>query len=356
MSEDNDDSQKTEDPTSKRLDEARAEGRVPKSQEFNHLLMILAFTLAVILFGRYAGQQIVNMSLPFFEAPDQIPTDLGHLINMAWRILGLVLLAGVAPIVLAFLAAFGAGYLQFGLLWSAENLMPSLDKISPMAGFKRIFSLRSVAELVKGILKITIVATIVGYFIVPSIGDLHKLIGMEMVQLVAAISDKVHILLIGVFCVMGVIAAADILYQRWEYMKSLRMSRQDLRDEYKQTEGDPLVKGRLRQLRMERARRRMMGEVPKADVVVTNPTHYAVALKYDQTAMSAPKVVAKGTDKVALRIREVAEEADVPVIENPPLARGLYAAVDIDQEIPPEYYKAVAELISYIFKLKKRRL
>jgi flagellar biosynthetic protein FlhB len=356
MSEDNDDSQKTEDPTSKRLDEARAEGRVPKSQEFNHLLMILAFTLAVILFGRYVGQQIMNMSLPFFEAPDQIPTDLGHLINMAWRILGLVLLAGVAPIVLAFLAAFGAGYLQFGLLWSAENLMPSLDKISPMAGFKRIFSLRSVAELVKGILKITIVATVVGYFIVPSIGDLHKLIGMEMVQLVAAISDKVHILLIGVFCVMGVIAAADILYQRWEYMKSLRMSRQDLRDEYKQTEGDPLVKGRLRQLRMERARRRMMGEVPKADVVVTNPTHYAVALKYDQTAMSAPKVVAKGTDKVALRIREVAEEADVPVIENPPLARGLYAAVDIDQEIPPEYYKAVAELISYIFKLKKRRL
>lgn len=356
MSEDNDDSQKTEDPTSKRLDEARAEGRVPKSQEFNHLLMILAFTLAVILFGRYAGQQIVNMSLPFFEAPDQIPTDLGHLINMAWRILGLVLLAGVAPIVLAFLAAFGAGYLQFGLLWSAENLMPSLDKISPMAGFKRIFSLRSVAELVKGILKITIVATVVGYFIVPSVGDLHKLIGMEMVQLVAAINDKVHILLIGVFCVMAVIAAADILYQRWEYMKSLRMSRQDLRDEYKQTEGDPLVKGRLRQLRMERARRRMMGEVPKADVVVTNPTHYAVALKYDQTAMSAPKVVAKGTDKVALRIREVAEEADVPVIENPPLARGLYAAVDIDQEIPPEYYKAVAELISYIFKLKKRRL
>jgi flagellar biosynthetic protein FlhB len=356
MSEDNDDSQKTEDPTSKRLDEARAEGRVPKSQEFNHLLMILAFTLAVILFGRYAGQQIMNMSLPFFESPDQIPTDLGHLINMAWRILGLVLLAGVAPIVLAFLAAFGAGYLQFGLLWSAENLMPSLDKISPMAGFKRIFSLRSVTELIKGILKITIVATVVGYFIVPSIGDLHKLIGMEMVQLVAAISDKVHILLIGVFCVMGVIAAADILYQRWEYMKSLRMSRQDLRDEYKQTEGDPLVKGRLRQLRMERARRRMMGEVPKADVVVTNPTHFAVALKYDQTAMSAPKVVAKGTDKVALRIREVAEEADVPVIENPPLARGLYAAVDIDQEIPPEYYKAVAELISYIFKLKKRRL
>jgi flagellar biosynthetic protein FlhB len=356
MSEENDDSQKTEDPTSKRLDEARNEGRVAKSQEFNHLLMILALTLAVFLFGRYAAEQISQLSRPFLESPDQIPTDLGHLLGIAWRTLGLVLLAGIAPIVLALLAAFGASYLQFGLLWSAENMMPRLEKISPLAGFKRIFSLRSVTELLKGVLKIAIVAIVVGYFILPGIGDLHKLIGMDMIQLVAAINEQIHILLIGVFSVMGVIAAADILYQRYEYMKGLRMSRQDLRDEYKQTEGDPLVKGRLRQLRMERARRRMMGEVPKADVVVTNPTHYAVALKYDQAEMAAPKVVAKGTDKVALRIREVAEEADVPVIENPPLARGLYAAVEIDQEIPPEYYKAVAELISYIFKLKKRRL
>jgi flagellar biosynthetic protein FlhB len=356
MSEDSDDSQKTEDPTSKRLEEARQEGRVPKSQEFNHLLMILALTLAVLMFGKFIGQQISSLSLPFFESPDQIPTDLGHLLSIAWRMLGLILVAGAAPLVLAFLAAFGASYLQFGLLWSSENMMPSLDKISPMAGFKRIFSLRSVAELIKGVMKIAIVAAVVGAFVMPSVGDLHQLIGMDMIQLMSIINDKVHIVLIGVFAVMGVIAAADILYQRYEYMKSLRMSRQDLRDEFKQTEGDPLVKGRLRQLRMERARRRMMGEVPGADVVVTNPTHYAVALKYDQSAMSAPKVVAKGTDKVALRIREVAKEADVPIIENPPLARGLHAAVEIDQEIPPEYYKAVAELISYIFKLKKRRL
>nr|WP_298684011.1 flagellar biosynthesis protein FlhB [uncultured Dongia sp.] len=354
MAED-DDSQKTEDPTSKRLDEARTEGNVPKSQEFNHLLMILALALAVILFGSHAATEIANMSLPFFEAPDQIPTDLGHLVNIAWRLLGLVLLAGVAPLVLSFMAAFGAAYLQFGLLWSAENLMPKLNKISPMAGFKRIFSLRSVTELLKGILKIAVVASVVGYFVLPSIGDLHQLIGMDMVQLLGAIMTEINVLLIGVLTVMAVIAAGDILYQRYEHTKGLRMSRQDLRDEYRQTEGDPMVKGRLRQLRMERARRRMMAEVPNADVVVTNPTHYAVALKYDQNAMAAPKVVAKGSDKVAQRIREVAEEAEVPVIENPPLARGLYAAVDIDQEIPPEYYKAVAELISYIFKLKKRR-
>lgn len=356
MSEDNDESQKTEDPTSKRLDEARKEGQVPKSQEFNHLLMILALTLAVLLFGHHLGKQISSLALPFLESPDQIPTDLGHLLGIAWRMLGVIMLAGAAPLVLALLAAFGASYLQFGLLWSAESMMPSLDKISPLAGFKRIFSLRSVTELIKGILKIGVVAAVVSAFVMPSVGDLHRLIGMDMIQLLAVISDKVHILLIGVFTVMAVIATADILYQRYEYLKNLRMSRQELRDEFKQTEGDPLVKGRLRQLRMERARRRMMGEVPNADVVVTNPTHYAVALKYDQSAMSAPKVVAKGTDKVAQRIREVATDAEVPIIENPPLARGLYAAVAIDQEIPPEYYKAVAELISYIFKLKKRRL
>ena len=348
MSEDNDESQKTEDPTSKRLDEARNEGQVPKSQEFNHLLMILALTLAVLLFGKYLGTEISNLALPFLEAPDQIPTDLGHLLSIAWRMLGILLLAGAAPLVLAFLAAFGASYLQFGLLWSAESMMPSLDKISPLAGFKRIFSLRSVTELIKGILKIGVVAAVVGAFVMPTVGDLHRLIGMDMIQLLAVISDKVHILLIGVFSVMAVIATADILYQRYEHTKNLRMSRQELRDEFKQTEGDPLVKGRLRQLRMERARRRMMGEVPNADVVVTNPTHYAVALKYDQSAMSAPKVVAKGTDKVAQRIREVATEAEVPIIENPPLARGLYAAVAIDQEIPPEYYKAVADRKSVV--------
>lgn len=355
MSEDNDDSQKTEDPTSKRLDDARAEGNVPKSQELNHLLMILAFTLAVTLFSTMVAQGIYDVSLPFLASPDQIPADLNHLVETAWHLMGLILLAGLGPLVIAVIAAFAASYLQFGLLWSGANLMPKLSKISPLAGFGRIFSLRSVAELLKGVMKLAIVAAIIGYLVMPDIGDLESLIGMDIVQLLAAMRDNVYLILIGVVVVMAVLAAADLLYQRYEYMKGLRMSRQELKDEFKQSEGDPLVKGRLRQLRMERARRRMMGEVPKADVVVTNPTHFAVALKYSQLEMSAPRVVAKGVDKVAQRIREVAKEADVPVIENPPLARGLYAAVEIDQEIPAEYYKAVAEVISYVYKLKRRR-
>jgi len=352
---DNDDSQKTEDPTGRKLQEARDQGQVAKSMEVNNLLMILALTLSVIVFGGGMARDIVNLSLPFVEAPDKIPTDLGHLTTMGWKLLGMVLLAGAAPLVLALFAAFGAGYLQFGLLLSGESLMPSLEKISPLAGLKRIFSMRSLSEFLKGLLKIAVVGGIVYAVITPSVGALHKLIGMEIVQLLGVMVELLNRLLFTVFAAMVVITALDVFYQRYEHIKGLRMSRQEIKDEMRESEGDPMVKGRLRQLRMERARKRMMADVPKADVVVTNPTHYAVALKYD-AQMASPKVVAKGVDKVAQKIREIAKENDVPVVENPPLARGLYAAIDIDQEITPEFYKAVAEVIGYIYRMKRKRL
>jgi flagellar biosynthetic protein FlhB len=350
-----DDSQKTEDPTGRKLQEAREQGQVAKSAEVNNLLMILALTLAVVVFGGGMAREIVNMSLPFIENPDMVPTDIGHLTTMGWKLLGMILLAGAAPLVIALFAAFGAGYLQFGLLLSSEGLMPSLEKISPLAGLKRIFSMRSLSDFLKGLLKIVVVGTIVYVVVTPSVGDLHKLIGMEVVQLLGVIADLLKRLLFTVFAAMVVIALADVLYQRYEHIKGLRMSRQEIKDEMRESEGDPMIKGRLRQLRMERARKRMMAEVPKADVVVTNPTHYAVALKYD-AQMASPKVVAKGVDKVAQKIREIAAENDVPVVENPPLARGLYAAVDVDQEITPEFYKAVAEVIGYIYRMKRRKL
>lgn len=352
---DGDDSQKTEDPTGRKLQEARDSGQVAKSQEVNNLLMILALTISVVVFGGSMARDIFNMSLPFIETPDMVPTDIGHLTTMGWKLLGLILMAGAAPLVIALFAAFGAGYLQFGLILSSEGLMPSLEKISPLAGLKRIFSMRSLSEFLKGLLKLAVVGAIVYTVITPSVGDLHKLIGMEVMQLLGVITSLLHRLLFTVFAAMVVITVLDVFYQRYEHIKGLRMSRQEIKDEMRESEGDPIVKGRLRQLRMERARKRMMAEVPKADVVVTNPTHYAVALKYD-AQMTSPKVVAKGVDKVAQKIREIAAENDVPVIENPPLARGLYAAVDVDQEITPEFYKAVAEVIGYIYRLKRRKL
>lgn len=356
MAEEQDDAQKTEDPTSRRLDEARKRGQVANSREVNNLLMLTVFTLSVLLFGGTAAGALYKASMPFIESPDLIPTDFGHLVDIGWKLLGVLLLAGGIPLALALAAAIGAGYLQFGLVFSAESITPKLDKISPLAGLKRLFSRRSLAEFVRGLLKIAVVAAVALFLIVPEVAYLHKLIGMEMMQLLGETEALLAKLLIGVVAIVAVIAAIDVIYQRLQHLREMRMSRQEIKDEFKETEGDPLVKGRLRQLRMERTRRRMMAQVPQSDVVVTNPTHYAVALKYDPRTMSAPKMMAKGVDKVAQKIREIAREHDVPVIENPPLARGLYAAVEVDQEVTPEFYKAVAEVISYIFKLKRRRL
>jgi flagellar biosynthetic protein FlhB len=356
MSGESDDSQKTEDPTGRRLQEARDQGQVANSREVNNLLMILALTISVVVFGGSLARNIVNMTLPFLESPDKVPTDLGHLTTMGWKLMGMLLMAGAAPLALAVIAALGAGYLQFGLILSLDQLMPDLGKLSPLAGLKRMFSLRSFAELLKGLIKIAIVSCIALAILTPSVGDLHHLVGMEAVQILGRIGELANRLLIAVFSVMLLITALDVFYQRYEHTKQLRMSRQEVKDEQRDSEGDPLVKGRLRQLRMERARKRMMAEVPKADVVVTNPTHYAVALRYEQLEMASPRVVAKGVDRVAQRIREVAQEAGVPIIENPPLARGLYASVDIDQEISPEFYKAVAEVIGYVYRLKRRKL
>jgi flagellar biosynthetic protein FlhB len=356
MAEEQDDSQKTEDPTSRRLDEARNRGQVANSREVNNLLMLTVFSLSVLLFGGTAAGALHKATMPFIESPDQIPADFGHLIEIGWDLLGALLIAGIIPLLLALAAAVGAGYLQFGLVWSADSIMPKLSKISPLGGLKRMFSARSLAEFVRGLLKIAVVGSVALFLIVPEVAYLHKLIGMEMIQLLSELKALLAKLLIGVVAIVAAIATIDVIYQRMQHLREMRMSRQEIKDEFKETEGDPLVKGRLRQLRMERTRRRMMAQVPHSDVVVTNPTHYAVALKYDPDTMSAPKLLAKGIDKAAQRIREVAKEHGIPVVENPPLARGLYAAVELDQEVTPEFYKAVAEVVSYIFKLKRRRL
>jgi flagellar biosynthetic protein FlhB len=356
MAEEQDDSQKTEDPTSRRLDEARKRGQVANSREVNNLLMLGVFSLSVLLFGGAAAGAIYKATMPFIESPDMVPADFEHLVALGWKLLGVLLLAGAVPLVLAVIAAIGAGYLQFGLVFSTEGIMPKLDKISPLAGLKRMFSMRSLAEFVRGLLKLAVVGAIAMFLILPEVAHLNKLIGMEMIQLLGETKALLAKLLIGVVSIVAAIAAIDVIYQRLQHMREMRMSRQEIKDEFKETEGDPLVKGRLRQLRMERTRRRMMAQVPQSDVVVTNPTHYAVALKYDSNSMGAPKMMAKGVDKAAAKIREIAKEHGIPIVENPPLARGLFAAVDVDQEVTPEFYKAVAEVISYIFKLKRRRL
>jgi len=240
--------------------------------------------------------------------------------------------------------------LQQRPMWTTEKLLPKFSKISLIAGIGRLFSAQSAAEFGKGLLKLSVVAAAVAWVVWPDRGRLDTLMRYDLIGLlvyIRAMSLKMFGAAIGV---MGVIAAADYLFQRFEFIKKQRMTRQEVRDEMKQSDGDPMIKARVRQIRFERARKRMMAAVPHATVVIINPAHYAVALKYEHQKTPAPVCVAKGMDDIALRIRAVAEENKVPVVENVSLARALYASVEIDQPINPDHYKAVAEVIGFVLR------
>jgi flagellar biosynthetic protein FlhB len=352
MAEEQDQAQKTEEPTLKKLADAKKKGQGVNSREVTNLFMLVAaaIVVAAVLPG-VMGDLTLSLR-PFLAQPhlmnisdSDAPSGLG---NVGLKLLG----ALGGPLAIFVMAALAAGFVQRGFNISAESMKPELKKISPLKGLKRMFSLRSATEFAKGVAKLVIVGSVGVATIMPEMVGLDQLTSFTPVQFLGRVHELVIRLLVGVCAILALIAGIDYLYQRYEFLKQMKMSRQEIKDEYKQTEGDPMVKGRIRQLRQERARGRMMSAVPDADVVVTNPTHYAVALKYDPDEMEAPKLVAKGTDLVAKRIREIAEENDVPIVQNPPLSRALYATADIDQEIPVEHYKVVAEVIGYVWRLK----
>jgi flagellar biosynthetic protein FlhB len=347
-----DDSQKTEEPTHKRLREAHEKGQIAKSQEVGHWFMILAFTIAVgYLAPRVAGG-IAKSLYGFMARPHAIAVDGEGLRDLLVETSGLLALALGPPIVLAMAAAVASGLIQSGFVLSLEPIKPKLEKLSPLGGLRRLFSARALAEFAKGLVKLAIVATVISLLLWPERQLISGVVTMELPQFLALIQSLGFRVLVAVLAVMTVIAGLDFLFQKHQHTKQLRMSKQEVKDEFKQTEGDPMIKARLRQIRVERARQRMMAAVPEADVVIANPTHFAVALSYAPGSPGAPKVIAKGIDSLALRIRERAEECDVPVVENPPLARALCEGVALDQEIPPEHYRAVAEIIGYVMRLK----
>ncbi|MEZ5876265.1 MAG: flagellar type III secretion system protein FlhB [Tepidamorphaceae bacterium] len=258
------------------------------------------------------------------------------------------------PLMLLIIAAIAGNAIQHGFLLSAESIKPKLSKISPQAGFKRLFSSQSLVNFVKGLAKLTIVGVLMAVVVWPERGRMDTLVAAGIPAILETASMLGMKLMIATIAVMTLIAAADFAYQRHVYYKKQRMTQREVKDEYKQAEGDPMVKAKLRQIRAERSKQRMMSKVPEATVVVTNPTHFAVALKYEE-GMQAPICLAKGVDAVALRIRETAREHGVPVVENPPLARALHATVDIDQIIDPQHYKAVAQVISFVMRQKRKR-
>lgn len=356
MSDSQDDSQKTEEPTPRKLSEARKKGQIAQSKEVSNFATLLGMTFMVALLAPFmVGQFYASLSRVIDQAA-MVHIDVGTTGDILFDLAFSSLLTLSPVFGLFMLLAVLANLSQSGWLLTTEPITPKLEKLSLISGAKRLLSLKSIVEFLKGMVKLSIVAAIAYTLVSPELERAEALLDMDLVDILREVQTLVIKMMIGVVSFMFLVAVADYIYQRFEFMKQMRMSRQEIRDEHKQSEGDPQVKARLRQIRMDRARRRMMAAVPQADVVVTNPTHFAVALKYDTDSMAAPTVVAKGTDAVAMRIREVANENKVPIVENPPLARALFASVELDQQIPETHYKAVAQVISYVYRLKGRKL
>ena len=352
MAEFEQDTERTEDPTWKKLDEAIQKGDVAKSTEVNTLFMLAGSTLALFAFGGFATGEIISLLRAVLAGALPIG-ERGFSYTSLGQTLFVKVLIAIGPLFAVLVAAALAGnFVQQRFLWTFEPLIPRLSRISPLAGAKRLFSKQGVVGLVKSLVKFALVGAVMYFVAAPELDRVMQLASGDLLHAASSAMGLVLRLLVGVTGAMLLIAVLDWLWTYHNWYEKHRMSVREIREEHKQSEGDPTVKAKLRQIRVQRMRKRMMTEVPKATVVITNPTHFAVALKYE-SGMSAPVCVAKGMDVLALRIREIALESRVPVVENPPLARALHKSVEIDEEIPAEHYKAVAEVIGYVLRLRR---
>ena len=355
MAENEDGTEKTEQPTAKRLRDAREKGNVPQSRELSTATVFVAAVLSLYALSGYMGgaaRQWMKLALSpdpgLLHAPQAL---FGH---AGWTLLKLMLV--FAPLLLVCLAAgFVAPVLMGGLRFSNKALMPDLNRLNPMTGLKRIYGPESLAELTKSLLRIVFVGGAVALVVWHGVGGLRSLLRLP---LESAVHDGLGFtlrLLLAAAGAMALLAAIDAPYQKWNWLRKLKMTREELKREMKESEGSPEVKGRIRQMQMQLSQRRMMEAVPTADVVLVNPTHYAVALKYEAGRMNAPTVVARGVDELALRIRQVADGNRVAIVSAPPLARALYRESQLGKEIPVRLYSAVAQILSYVYQLRAWR-
>jgi flagellar biosynthesis protein FlhB len=350
MAEDTED--KTEDPTQKRLDDAHAKGDVAKSQEVNTWFVIAGGTLVLSTFSNSIGSGILAPLRNLIANSWMIGTDGASLLSLTQTLATAVVAAVGVPILMLMLAAVAGNLIQHRLVWSAESLTPKFSKISPASGFKRVFGKQAAANFLKGIFKLIALGAVMAALLWPERHRLESLLRIDPVSILGATTSMTVHLMGSVVAMLAAVAIADYFFQYRQWYDRQKMSLQEMKEEFKQSEGDPHIKARIRQLRQQRMKKRMMAAVPKASVVITNPTHYSVALAYDRS-MRAPVCVAKGVDNIAFKIREIAKKHDIPTVENVPLARALYATVDVDEEIPVEHYHAVAEIIGYVMGLKR---
>lgn len=344
--------EKTEKATPKKRLDARKKGQVAKSQDINTAIGLLVVFMLLLFAGSNLFQTIISIFQHSFQeymllevTEENVYTILVEILKEVAKI--------IAPIMVAALVAgVASNYLQIGFLFSTETIQIKLEKIDPIKGFKRIFSLRSVIEFLKSILKITIVGFITFLVLWNRMDEILVLSQKSIGTALATIANLTVQMGLYAGGALLILALLDYLYQKYDFEKNLRMSKQDIKDEYKNTEGDPLIKSKIKQKQREMAMSRMMQEVPKADVIITNPTHYAVVLKYDEDKFDAPYVVAKGVDFMAQKIKLIAKENDVAMVENRPLARALYSQTDIGETIPENFFKAVAEILAYVYRTK----
>ncbi len=353
MAEGSEQEDRTEDPTERKLEEAIKRGDVAKSQEINTLFVLGGFTLALLTTSAHVSSTMMFDLRGFLMNAHLVPEGPAGLTAVGRHALWAWLVAAALPMIFIVFGALAGGSIQHRPLWTLQPLKPQFSRVSPMAGLKRLFGREAFVQFVKGLLKIAIVGAVASTVLWNERDRLEGLTRMEPGALLPAVLALSMKLLAGVLAIYAILAIGDAVYQRFSWMKRQRMSKTEIKDEFKQQEGNPEIKARLRQIRTARLKKRMMNAVPTATVVVTNPTHYAVALRYDK-GMAAPVCIAKGLDSLALRIRAVATEHGVAVVENPPLARALHATVQIDDEIPVEHYKAVAEVIGYVLRLRRR--
>ncbi len=348
-----DDQEKTEEATGKKIEDARRDGNVPKSQDAAAVVtLIVGFVVVLFLLG-FISERVMNL-YRYYQSFIGVELSVKTLQAITIKTIFEAVIM-MMPIVLSIMIAGILGnVMQFGFIFTTKPITPNLGKINPLKGLKNLFSLKKLAEMVKIILKVGIVFSIALVFLIKFMTELPRVELFSIASQLIWLRDKAIILAAIVIIAFIVVAVLDVFMVRFQYFKSLRMSKQEVKDEYKQMEGDPQVKGRIRRLQMEAARKRMIQDVAGADVVITNPTHYAIALRYDSTKEPAPKILAKGVDFLALRIKEIAYENKILIYENPPLARELYKACEVGDLIPRELFKAVAEVLSFVYASNKK--
>jgi flagellar biosynthetic protein FlhB len=354
MSDDVEKDDRTEDPTQRKLDQAIEKGDVPKSQEIGTFFVLCGFTMALLVGAGWSAQEAALSLRSFLMNAHQVPSDGAAFTAITQKGILTGFAAMGLPLGFILCAGLVGALIQHKPLWTFEPMMPKFDRISPMAGAKRMFGKEAWINFAKGLAKTALIGIVLWITLWNEHDRLEGFAQMNVSALLPATLALTIKLMASALALFAVIAIGDFGWQRYSWYQRQKMTKQELKDEYKNSEGNPEVKAKLRQIRAQRVRKRMMAAVPKATVIITNPTHYAVALQYEP-GMGAPLCLAKGVDAMALKIREVAGEHRVPIVENVPLARALYATVDIDEEIPVEHYQAVAEVIGYVLRLKGRR-